>query len=119
MNAPAPDQLRSIVERVERLEEEARSLNEDKAEVYKEAKLNGLNVKVLKRIVQRRRRDTSELEEEDAVFDLYMATINGKSVAGTVNATRASTRGEMAPAAGPPVEPDPPEQLKIKARTGR
>ncbi len=85
-NLIAREQIKSIIERVERLEEEAKALNEDKSEVYKEARGNGFNVKVLKRIIQRRRKDASEAEEEDALFDLYMT-----SLAGTDDATRART----------------------------
>lgn len=63
--------LRSIVERVERLEEEIKSLNEDKRDIYAEAKSNGFDVKVLKKIIADRRKDTAERQEFEAIYDLY------------------------------------------------
>lgn len=73
----AQDQLVAFVERIERLEEEARAINSDKSEVYKEAKGNGFDVKVLKRVVAERRMDRSERLEREAIFDLYWNAVNG------------------------------------------
>jgi len=67
----AAAQLRSIVERVERVEGEIADLNRDKSEIYQEAKGNGYSVKTLKKIVALRRRDPAEAAEEDAMLDLY------------------------------------------------
>lgn len=82
----AHDQLRSFVERVERLEEEIKAMNEDKADVYQEAKSNGFDVKVLKRVISERRRDPSERQEADAIFEIYWEAVGG--AVGTVRATR-------------------------------
>lgn len=68
----AADQLRAFVERIERLEEEMKVINDDKKDVYAEAKANGFDVKILKRVIAWRRKQPHEREEEDAVFDLYV-----------------------------------------------
>lgn len=68
----ARDQLRSYVERIERVETEVRDLNADKSDLYKEAKSNGFDVPTLKRVIARRRKDPAEMQEADALFDLYM-----------------------------------------------
>ncbi len=68
----ARDQLRAIVERIERLEEEKKGIAEDIKEVYAEAKANGFDTKVLRSIVRIRKQDKSEREEHEALLDLYM-----------------------------------------------
>ncbi len=68
-------QLRSIVERVERLEEEKAAIADDVKEVYAEAKGNGFDVKVLRRVIRLRKMDRAEREEQDAILDLYMAAL--------------------------------------------
>lgn len=67
----AGDQLKSIVERIERLEEEKKTISDDVKEVYAEAKGNGYDVKVLRKLIARRKRDANELAEEEAILDLY------------------------------------------------
>lgn len=69
------DQLKSIVERIERLEEEEKAIKGDKREVYAEAKGNGYDPKVLRKVVAARRRDLDERKEEEAIFDLYMQAV--------------------------------------------
>lgn len=66
------DQLRSFVERIERLEEEKQALGEDIKEVYAEAKGNGFDTKVLRTVVRLRKQDSSERAEQDAMLDLYL-----------------------------------------------
>lgn len=68
----AADQLRTIVERIERLEEEKREVAEQIKEVYAEAKGNGFDTKTLRKIVALRKKDPSERSEEEAMLDLYM-----------------------------------------------
>jgi len=68
----ARDQLRSIVERIERLEEEKKTISEDIKDVYGEAKANGFDTKVLRQVVRMRKQDTSERQEQDAIRDLYL-----------------------------------------------
>ena len=67
----AADQLKSIIERIERLDEEARSLNDDRKDVLGEAKANGFDVKVIKRIVADRRQDRDQRMEFEAIYELY------------------------------------------------
>ena len=67
----AADQLRSFIERVERLEEEKKGLADDIRDVYAEAKGNGYDPKVMRRIVRERKKDPSKRQEEEAIFDLY------------------------------------------------
>jgi len=67
----AADRLRSIVERVERLEEERAALGADIRDVYAEAKSAGFDVKVVRQIVRLRKLDKSDREEQEALLDLY------------------------------------------------
>ncbi len=69
------DQLKSIVERIERLEEEKKTIADDIKEVYSEAKANGYDVKVLRKVISIRRRDLRERREEEAILDLYLQAV--------------------------------------------
>ncbi|MGL4812757.1 MAG: DUF2312 domain-containing protein [Beijerinckiaceae bacterium] len=75
----AADQLKSIIERVERLEEEKRALAADIADVYKEAKGEGFDTKAIRKLVTMRRKDHAERKEEEAILELYMQAL-GMSV---------------------------------------
>lgn len=68
----ARDQLRSIVERIERLEEEKQTIADDIKEVYGEAKGNGFDVKTLRQVVRLRKQDREERAEQEAMLDLYL-----------------------------------------------
>lgn len=68
----AKDQLKSIVERVERLEEEKKTISDDIRDVYAEAKGNGYDVKALRAIVRIRKQDANERAEFEAILDTYM-----------------------------------------------
>ena len=68
----ARDQIRSIVERIERLEEERKAIGDDIRDVYAEAKANGFDTKVLRQVVRIRKQDTTQRQEEDAIRDLYL-----------------------------------------------
>ncbi len=68
----AREQLRSIVERVEKLEEEKKAIADDIREVYGEAKANGFDTKVLRQVIRLRKQDLTERQEQDAVRDLYL-----------------------------------------------
>lgn len=74
-DAVAGDQLRAYVERIERLEEECKCINDDKKDVYAEAKGNGFDVKVLKQVIAYRRKPAHQREEEETIFDLYLAAL--------------------------------------------
>jgi uncharacterized protein (UPF0335 family) len=67
----AADQLRSYIERIERLEEEKRGLSADIRDVYAEAKGNGFEPKVMRRVVALRRMESADRQELDALLDLY------------------------------------------------
>ena len=69
------DQLKSIVQRIERLEEEKKTITDDIKEVYSEAKANGYDVKVLRKVISIRKRDLRERREEEAVLDLYLQAV--------------------------------------------
>jgi uncharacterized protein (UPF0335 family) len=71
----AGDQLKSIVERIERLEEEKKTIADDIKEVYAEAKGNGYDVKVLRKVIALRKRDLEERKEEEAILDLYLQAV--------------------------------------------
>lgn len=71
-NSVAGEQLRALIERIERLEEEKKDLANDIKEVYGEAKGNGFDTKVLRKLVSLRKQDMSERLEQEAVLDLYM-----------------------------------------------
>lgn len=76
-NSEAANQLRSIVERVERVEEEIKALNSDKSDIYAEAKGNGFDTKIIKKVVALRRKSPSERQEEQALLDLYLSQVGG------------------------------------------
>ena len=68
-------QLRAIVERVERLEEEKKEVADQIKEVYAEAKSNGFDTKTLRKIVALRKKKPEERSEEEAMLDLYMSAL--------------------------------------------
>lgn len=76
----ARDQLIAFVERVERIEADIKELNSDKSDVYAEAKSLGFDVKVLKKVVAKRRMDSAERDEQDAIFDMYWDAIHGSGL---------------------------------------
>ncbi len=71
----AHGQLRSVVERIERLEEEKKTIAGDIKEVYAEAKANGFDTKVLRKVISLRKKDAAERMEEDAMIDVYLAAL--------------------------------------------
>src|SRR5690606_13655429 len=68
----AQAQLRSVVERIERLEAEKAAISADIKEVYAEAKGNGFDPKILRKVIRLRKVDPSERDEEQALLDVYM-----------------------------------------------
>jgi uncharacterized protein (UPF0335 family) len=71
----ANGQLKSLVERIEHLEEEKQAIAGDIKEVYGEAKANGFDTKILRKVIAIRKRDHAEREEEDAVLALYLQAL--------------------------------------------
>ena len=68
----AKDQLKAVIERIERLEEEKKTTSDDIREVYAEAKVNGFDIKALRSIVRLRKLDADERKEQEAVLETYM-----------------------------------------------
>jgi uncharacterized protein (UPF0335 family) len=81
--------LKSIVERIERVEADIKDMNTDKSEIYKEARGAGYDVKVLREVIKRRRTDPDALQEHESLVDTYLAAL------GTPVATRARTKDEQ------------------------
>ncbi len=67
----AADQLKSIVERIERLEEEKAGIASDIKDIFAEAKGNGYDVKTLRKVIQLRKKDAAERDEEEHLLDTY------------------------------------------------
>lgn len=67
----AGDRLRSIIERVERLEEERAALAGDIKDIYAEAKSAGFDTKIVREIIRDRRKEPADIEEHETVKDLY------------------------------------------------
>ncbi len=66
------NQLKAVVERIERLEEEKKALADDIRDVYAEAKGNGYDVKALRTIIRLRKQDKTERQEHEAILETYM-----------------------------------------------
>lgn len=77
LNGTAQTQLRTIIERIERLEEDKAGILADLKEVYAEAKGNGFDAKILRIVVRQRKQDKAKLSEEEALVDLYLSAIGG------------------------------------------
>ena len=71
----AQDQLKSIIERIERLEEEKKTISDDIRDVYAEAKGNGFDVKALRTIVRLRKQDANERIEQETILETYMQAL--------------------------------------------
>ncbi|MBA1141045.1 DUF2312 domain-containing protein [Mesorhizobium neociceri] len=71
----AAGQLRAFIERIERLEEEKKTIADDIKEVFAEAKGTGFDTKAMRSIIRLRKKDQAERQEEDAILDLYMAAL--------------------------------------------
>jgi uncharacterized protein (UPF0335 family) len=67
----AGERLRSFIERIERLEEEKRTLAEDIKEVFAEAKGSGFDAKIMRQIIKIRRMDKDDLDEQETLLDIY------------------------------------------------
>jgi uncharacterized protein (UPF0335 family) len=71
----AAGQLRAFIERIERLEEEKKTIADDIKEVYAECKGTGFDTRAVKQLVRLRKQDKAEREEAEAILDLYMAAL--------------------------------------------
>lgn len=75
----AKDHLKSLVERIERLEEEKAALAADIREVYSEATGQGFDGKILRQVVRLRKLDRADRQEQEAILDLYLAALGMRS----------------------------------------
>ncbi|HEV2506446.1 MAG TPA: DUF2312 domain-containing protein [Mesorhizobium sp.] len=71
----AAGQLRALIERIERLEEEKKTIADDIKDVYAEAKGTGFDTKAIRAIVRLRKQDQAERQEEETILDLYKAAL--------------------------------------------
>ena len=71
----AGERLRSIVERIERLEEERKALGSDIKDIYSEAKSAGFDVKVLRQLIRIRKQESAEIEDQETLLDVYRRAI--------------------------------------------
>ena len=67
----AGDRLRSLIERIERLEEERRALGSDIKDIFSEAKSAGFDVKVIRQLIRIRKQEPAEVEEQETLLDVY------------------------------------------------
>ena len=82
----AGERLRSLIERIERLEEERRTLAADIKEVYAEAKGTGFDAKIMRQIIRIRRMDKDDLDEQETLLDIYMRALGMLPEAGPASA---------------------------------
>ena len=75
----AKEHLKSFIERVERLEEEKAALAADIREVYSEAKGQGFDTKIMRQVVRMRKLDKADLQEQEALLDLYLGALGMRS----------------------------------------
>jgi uncharacterized protein (UPF0335 family) len=73
----AGDCIRSLIERLEHIEEEIKALYEEKKDIFVEAKSEGFDVKILKEILRLRKQDKDERDEREALLDLYLRAMEG------------------------------------------
>jgi uncharacterized protein (UPF0335 family) len=77
LNSTAQGKLKSLIERIERLEEDKASVAGDLKEVYAEAKGEGFDSKIIRKVVRLRKQDQAKRQEEEALVDLYISAIGG------------------------------------------
>ena len=71
----AKDQLKSLIERIERLEEERAALSADVREIYSEAKSFGFDTRIIRQVVRLRKLDRADRQEQEAILDLYLSAL--------------------------------------------
>jgi len=77
LNTAAQTRLKTIIERIERLEEDKAAVANDIKEVFAEAKGEGFDVKILRKVIRLRKQDKAKRQEEEALIDLYLSAIGG------------------------------------------
>lgn len=73
----AQGRLKSFIERIERLEEDKAAIMGDLKEVYAEAKGEGFDTKIMRKVVRLRKQDKAQVQEEEAILDLYLSALGG------------------------------------------
>lgn len=74
----AGDELRLLIERIERIGEEKKASADDEKDVYAEAKARGYDTKTIRRIIAIRKKKREEFQEEEAILETYMAALGMK-----------------------------------------
>lgn len=77
IDTSAQGKLKSLIERIERLEEDKAAVATDLKEVYAEAKGEGFDTKIVRKVVRLRKQDAAKRQEEEALMDLYISAIGG------------------------------------------
>jgi uncharacterized protein (UPF0335 family) len=77
LNATAQGRLKSFIERIERLEEDKAAIAGDLKEVFAEAKGEGFDTKIMRKVIRLRKQDKAKVQEEEALVDLYLSAIGG------------------------------------------
>jgi uncharacterized protein (UPF0335 family) len=77
LGVTAQGKLKSLVERIERLEEDRAAVASDLKEVYAEAKGEGFDTKIIRKVVRLRKADAAKRQEEEALVELYISAIGG------------------------------------------
>jgi len=72
----AKEQLKSFIDRIERLEEERTALSADIREVFSEAKGTGFDTKIMRQVIRMRKLDKAEFQEQEAMLDLYLTAMD-------------------------------------------
>jgi len=75
LGGTAQSQLKSLIERIERLEEDKAAVANDLKEVFAEAKGNGFDTKILRKVIRLRKQDVAKRQEEEALIELYLSAV--------------------------------------------
>jgi uncharacterized protein (UPF0335 family) len=71
----AGDRIRSFIERIEQINEEIKAMNDEKKDVFAEAKGEGFDIKILKEVIRLRKQDQDERDEREALLDIYLRAV--------------------------------------------
>ena len=71
----AGERLRSFIQRIERLEEEKKTISDDIREVFAEAKSNGFDPKIMRQVIRLRRMETADRQEQEALLETYLSAL--------------------------------------------
>ena len=69
------ERLRTLIERIERLEEEKKALSDDIREIYAEAKAEGFDAKTMRQVIRLRKMETNDRQEQEALLETYLAAL--------------------------------------------